>query len=164
MPTVSTPAALPNHIEELLNTRESHVEAIAVIDATLERVSDALGVAHIPLAKPEPVAPAEHAPAPKAPAPKAPASKPMAVKPLTAPKKVGAVSKFGISANDFVMSFIGSSKSGATTQEINHHWKTSGRPGNADNSLSVLTKDNKLKRTKLPKIPGGPRGSRYTLA
>ena len=89
MPTVSTPAALPSHIEELLSTRESHVEAIAVIDATLARVSDALGVAPTPLVPPAPVSAASTAaPAAMKPAaPKAVAPKPMAAKAPTAPQK-----------------------------------------------------------------------------
>jgi hypothetical protein len=170
MPTVSTPTALPSHIEELLSTRESHVEAIAVIDATLARVTAALGGSVTAVTKPAAAAPAAKPkrgrPAgPRPAAPMAAAGKPAAEKsPTTALKKRGAVSKFGVSANDFVLGFIGASKNGATTQEINNHWKTSSRPGNADNSLSVLTKAKKLKRVKMPKVPGGPRGSRYTLA
>jgi hypothetical protein len=168
MPTVSTPAALPSHIEDLLSTRDSHLEAIAVIDATLARVSSALGVGPTPLTKPAPVASAAKAVAPKPAAakkvaPKLAAPKP-AAKAAAAPKKKGPPSKFGLSANDFVLAFIGSSKGGATTQEINKHWIDSGRPRNADNSLSILTKAKKLKRAKLPHVAGGPRGSRFTLA
>jgi hypothetical protein len=160
MPTVSTPAALPSHIEELLSTRASHVDAIAEIDATLDRVSSALGVALTPVAKPVPIAPVISKPA----APKPVAPKPVAAKAVpAAPKKVGATSKFGMSANDFVLAFVGASKGGASTQEINNHWKASGRSGTADNPMSILTKTKKLKRVKFPKTPGGPRGSKYTL-
>jgi hypothetical protein len=148
MPTVSTPAALPSFIEDLLTDRQSHVDAIAEIDATLSRVSTALGIADVTasIAKPSAV-------------------KPMGstfVKAAAAPaaRRRGKVSKFGVSANDFVLDFVRSSK-GASTQEINGHWKQAGRAGTADNAMSLLTKLKKLKRTKMT---GGQRGSRYTAA
>ncbi len=152
MSTVSTPAAIPSFIEDLLEQRQSHVEAIGVIDATLARVSTALGVTDVTasIAKPVSVRPAGAA--------KTPATKTVAGK--GAPKRRGKASKFGISANDFVLGFVESSKS-ATTQDINQHWKQSGRPGTADNSMSILTK---LKKLKCSPMPGGQRGSRYSVA
>lgn len=164
MPTVSTPAALPSFIEDLLEERQSYVDAIAGIDAKVSGVFHALGIADVTsgLVKPESVKPVAAKPA---------AAKPVAVKPVAAPKaaapkaaagpgrKRGAVSKFGISANDFVLAYVGAHK-GATTQDINNHWKSSGRPGTADNSMSILTRSKKLKRAKV----AGGRGSKYTLA
>lgn len=148
MPTVSTPAALPSFIEDLLTDRQSHVDAIAEIDATLSRVSNALGIGDVTsrIAKPSAVKPAGSTFVKSAAVPAAP--------------RRGKVSKFGVSANDFVLAFVRSSK-GASTQEINNHWKQAGRAGTADNAMSLLTKQKKLKRTKMT---GGQRGSRYTVA
>ena len=47
-----------------------------------------------------------------------------------------------------------------TSGEINAVWKKTGRLGNADNTLSLMTKARKLKRAKLK----GERGSAYRLA
>ncbi|MFI5382051.1 MAG: hypothetical protein ACHRHE_22375 [Tepidisphaerales bacterium] len=47
-----------------------------------------------------------------------------------------------------------------TSVEINAAWKKAGRPGNADNTLSLMVKARKLKRTKLE----DGRGSRYSVA
>jgi hypothetical protein len=156
MPTVSTPAALPSHLEDLLSTRQSHVDAIATIDATLSRVSDALGIDDVTatVAKPALIAHAvaNHAPVHKPVAPKVAAAAPK--------KKRGKASPFGISANDFVLAYVESAKN-PSTQEINEHWKASGRPGTADNAMSMLTRGKKLKRTPLT---GGQRGSRYSIA
>ena len=51
-------------------------------------------------------------------------------------------------------------KAGATTDEINQQWKSEGRGGNADTTLSQLTKQKKLKREKIK----GEKGSRYKAA
>ena len=48
----------------------------------------------------------------------------------------------------FVIDFVSGKKS-ATTQDVNKYWKESGRLGNADNTMSQLTKAKKLKRTPL---------------
>lgn len=47
-----------------------------------------------------------------------------------------------------------------TSGEINAAWKKSGRPGDANNSLSKLVKEGKLKRANIE----GARGSQYSLA
>jgi hypothetical protein len=157
MSSLSTPAALPNFIEEMLAKRQSHVDAIGVIDATLSRVSTALGVADVTatIAKPVAVKPVGAAKAVVA----KPAAKPVAVKAAPAAKR-GKASKFGLSANEFVLAHVGSAKS-ATTKEVNEAWKAAGRSGTADNAMSQLTKLKKLKRSPMP---GGARGSKYTLA
>jgi len=149
MSTVSSPAALPLHIEKLLTQRHEHVAAVAVIDATLARVTAALGVT---TPKAAPVAPIKAA-APKAVAPKAPVAKAPAAK---APVKA----KSGLTANEFVLEFV-KAKKNPTSQEINAHWKAAGRKGMADNNLSLLTKAKKLKRVPLG---AGIRGSRYSIA
>ena len=45
MPNVSSPAALPQYIEQLLNKRKQLTADLATIEATLGRVTTALGVA-----------------------------------------------------------------------------------------------------------------------
>ena len=46
-----------------------------------------------------------------------------------------------------------------TAKEVNEHWQAEGRGGKADNALSKLVKENKLKRVSAP----GERGSRYQV-
>jgi len=154
MSTVSSPAALPLYIEKLLSQRHEHVASIATIDATLSRVTAALGgsapkAAPVKLA-PKPVAkPMKAVMAPKAPLAKAPVAKAPA-----------AIKKPGLTANEFVLEFI-KAKKNPTSQEINKAWKDAGRKGMADNNLSLLTKAKKLKRVPLG---AGIRGSRYSIA
>ena len=137
--------------------------AIGVIDATIARVTAALGgtthkpVAHTPAAPTKKLGrpfKAKPAPVAKAPATKAPVIKSPAAK-APAPK----AAKSGLTANEFVIEFI-KAKKNPTSQEINKHWKDSGRKGMADNNLSLLTKAKKIKRTPLG---GGARGSRYSI-
>jgi DNA-binding transcriptional regulator YiaG len=59
-------------------------------------------------------------------------------------------------AAELILSLLKGRKS-LTSTEINAAWKKSGRPGNADNTLSLMIKAKKLKRTKLM----GQRGSEY---
>jgi hypothetical protein len=151
MPTVSSPAGLPSYIEDLLAQRAAHVDAIAVIDGKVSGVFHALGIGAVesPAVKAPPTpkaAPTKAAPVAKAAAP-------------AAPRKRGAASKFGVSANEFVLAYVNSHK-GATTQEINAAWKAAGRSGTADNPMSILTRAKKLKRSKV----ANGRGSKYTLA
>jgi hypothetical protein len=157
MPNVSSPAALPQYIEQLLNKRQQLTADIATIDSTLERVTMALGGS-----------PAAHATAAVAPKKRGrPFSKPqpttgalpMIVKAPAPAKAPARASKNGMTANEFVLAFV-QAKKNPTSQEINQHWKASGRLGAADNSLSLLTKAKKLKRVPLG---SGIRGSRYMV-
>ena|ERR1700722_18135690 len=67
--------------------------------------------------------------------------------------------KFTVSGEESVLSFVKEHK-GATTQDIKKFWAGEGRGGTADNVLSKLVKEKKLKRTPLD----GQRGSRYGVA
>jgi hypothetical protein len=67
--------------------------------------------------------------------------------------------KFGMNAEEMVLAFVKQNKN-PTTQEINKHWKSSGRGGSADNSLSKMVREKLLKREALE----GMRGSRYLVA
>lgn len=157
MSTVSSPAALPLYIEKLLSQRHEHVAAVTAIDATLARVAAALGGAAPKAAPVKVVKAAAKAPASKAFAAKAPVAKPVAKAPLAkAPAKAA---KPGLTANEFVLEYV-KAKKNPTSQEINKHWKDSGRKGMADNNLSLLTKAKKLKRVPLGH---GLRGSRYSI-
>jgi hypothetical protein len=66
---------------------------------------------------------------------------------------------FETNAEDMVLAFVKSHKN-PTTQEINRHWKEAGRGHTADNTLSKLIREKKLKREALKE----GRGSRYLLA
>jgi hypothetical protein len=163
MSTVSSPAALPKHIEQLLSDRSAHVAAVATIDATIARVTAALGGTASVAPAPKPVAATKVAaktakakpPVVKAVAAKAPVAKAPVTK---AP--VARAAKSGLTASEFIIEFI-KAKKNPTSQEINKHWKDAGRNGMADNNLSLLTKAKTLKR-----VPLGPglRGSRYSVA
>jgi hypothetical protein len=130
-------ATLPRTIQDLLETRHSHVQALAGIDATLARVNTALAGAHVTAI---PVA-------------ASPAAK------VAAPKAAGNKKASGPTGNEFVIGFV-KEKKNPTSQEINAAWKADGRNRNADITLSLLTKAKKLKRTPLG---AGIRGSRYSI-
>jgi hypothetical protein len=67
--------------------------------------------------------------------------------------------RFKMSGEEAVRQFV-RSKGSPTTQEINAHWKSSGRAGTADNTITKMVKDKRLTRSPLK----GQRGSRYRLA
>jgi hypothetical protein len=145
--TTSIPQTeLSNRIQQLLAKRQEHVEAIAAIDDTLSGVGAALGggvAAKANGAKAAAPAATRHAPAP-------------------AVKKRGrgrGRAKFALSAEESVIAFVKDHKN-PTTSEIKKHYSDEGRLGAADNTLSKMVKERKLKRTPLGK---GIRGSRYTL-
>jgi len=139
--------AIPSYIQDLLEKREQHTVSISEIDATLAKVSAALG----------------GLPAPAAVAPKPVAKPAVTVSPAVKakPAKTAARGKFSVSATDLVLKFIAANKS-PTTKEITQHLLSEGRSlGAVSNALSVLTKAKTLKRTPLGK---GLMGSRYSLA
>ena len=76
----------------------------------------------------------------------------------TTKKKAGR-KKFTKTANDFILDLLKSGKT-MTTAQINAKWRQVQRPGNADNPLSLLAKDGKVKREK---VEGG-QGSQYSAA
>lgn len=77
----------------------------------------------------------------------------------TTGKRAGRKGKYGLTAGELILNFVGAS-SNPTTREIAQHWKREGRKGSADNALGILVKAKKLKRKKLE----GQRGSTYSLA
>ncbi len=65
----------------------------------------------------------------------------------------------GPTAKEFVLSLVRGRK-GSAGNEINEAWRKSGRPGKADNTLSLMVKAGELKRMK----NDGGRGSKYGVA
>ncbi len=143
MPT--NPLAIGETVQKLLSDRQRHADALAAIDATLARISTALNIRNA--SAPQPA---------KEPISAAPAAKAASTgnKPMRRKRR-----KFAVSGNDSVLQFVGSrGAAGATTKQIQANWKSQGRGGKADNSLTQLVKDGRLKRTPLKDQPG----SRYT--
>ncbi len=144
MPT--NPLAIGETVQQLLADRQRHADALAAIDATLTRISLVLNIrtASAP----------QSAKASASAAPAATASS-TGTKPTRRKRR-----RFGVSGNDSVLQFVASrGAAGATTKQIQANWKSQGRGGKADNSLTQLVKDGRLKRTPLKDQPG----SRYTL-
>ncbi len=76
-----------------------------------------------------------------------------------AAKKKAGRRKFAKTAEQFVLDLLTGGKT-MTTAQINAKWKQAKRSGSADNTLSLLAKNGKLKREK---IEDG-QGSRYSAA
>jgi hypothetical protein len=68
--------------------------------------------------------------------------------------------KFRTTANEMVLAAIKKAGAkGATGAQISSAWRAAGRPGDAYNTLSTLSKEKRIKRHQVT----GERGSRYTL-
>ncbi|HOW73796.1 MAG TPA: C2H2-type zinc finger protein [Phycisphaerae bacterium] len=145
--------ALAAMINKLQTQRQEHVDAIAEIDAVVEKYGIQLPErkrrGRPPGRKPgrKPGRPAAAATAP--------------TKPTGRKGKRRARRKFAVSGLDLILAFVKSvGKKGATTSEIVKHWKSEGRSGDGYTTLSQLTKQKKLKKEKLK----GEKGSRYRAA
>ncbi len=66
--------------------------------------------------------------------------------------------KYSQTAEEFIAALV-KSKKGIRSGDINRAWKSAGRSGKADNTLSLMVKAGKLKRAKLR----GERGSQYRV-
>ena len=137
MPKRRSPDNVIQRIEQLLRERQTHQEAVAHIDQMLERVGDALGTKMRGR-------------------PRGGNHSHLTQMPAHTRRRRG---KFAVSAAESVMAFVKERKN-PTTQDIKKQWTSEGRRGTADNALTLLVKDKKLKRTPLE----GQRGSRYSLA
>ena len=139
----SSPAAtLAKLVQQLQAERQDHLDAIEEIDATF----DALGI------KP---GKAGRRRRPKNGRRKGKAAKKRASKKRA--KKKGR-KRFRTTGEDLVVSLLKKNKT-MTTSQINKRWNQAGRGGNADNTLSKLTRDKKVKRTNIK----GAMGSEYRL-
>jgi hypothetical protein len=131
---------LAEQIQRLLSEREAHETAIAAIDSTFARVSEALALDKPPR-RGRPRKSLE------------PAVK--AGKGRTGKRKRRT---FAVTGEQLVLQFV-KSEVNPKSWQIEAHWKNEGRSGLAGNTLSKLVKENKLKR--IPIKTG--RGSRYVL-
>jgi len=134
MSNTPTSTVLSTRIQQLVSERERHADAVAAIDQTLSQIDKLLGTNTTTT-------------------PSGPDKKVT----VPAPKKSKRRS-FTTTAAESVLEFV-KKNGGATTKEIQKNWKSERRGGTADNTLSQLFKDKKLKRTPLK----DQRGSRYTL-
>ena len=133
-----SPMQLAERIQQLVNERQKHADAIALIDETLSGVAASLtGAAPISSRA-------------------ASAANPAA--PATKRKRGGRLRKFATSAEESVLAFIRQNRN-PTTQEIKKHYYSEGRGGTADNVLSKLFREKKVRREPLK----DQRGSRYLL-
>ena len=137
MPHTTSPVA--DRIQQLMAQRQEHAAAIAAIDQVLEQIGQLLGQ---------------------------PATKTMAAPPTAQVMQPAKVAKgrrirgsYATTAEESILALV-KQKGSPTTQDIKKLWASEGRRGTADNVLSHLVKDKKLKRVKLV----GLRGSRYSLA
>jgi hypothetical protein len=126
VPQLSPVASLDKALSDLLKERQEHQIALAEIDAVIAKYGINAGKSQ-PAAKKFPVVISEK--------PKKPAA-----------KKRRAQMKYPETAEQFVLSLLKGGK-GVIGREINQAWKDSGRKGSADNTLSVLFKGKKVKRT-----------------
>ena len=142
MPIAST-TDLADRIQQLLTTRQHHADAMTSIDATLEQIRDALHGIHInEIARRGPGRPR-----------KAAAVHPGAV---PARRRRGRRGTYATTAEEMILALV-RKPGGATTRDIKAKWAAESRGGTADNALSKMVKDKKLKRTPL----AGQRGSRF---
>lgn len=141
MATPIPAAELARRIQQLIDDRQQHVDALAQIEETLASVGAALGGAVLNGRKAAATAAPMEAPAGPG-------------------KRRRRRGRFAVNAEDSILSVVKQRKN-MTTQEVNAHFEDEGRNSTADNALSKLVREKKLKRTPLGK---GIRGSSYSLA
>ena len=139
-----SPTALANRVQQLLDERQQHEDAIQTINKTLAEISALLGSGPV-AAKvgPKPAAKPSVAAAPTQSSVKRPRTR----------------GKFAVTGEQSILAFI-KQKRNPTTQQINANWKKEGRGGSADSLLGKLVKGKTLKRKPL----GKRLGSEYSLA
>jgi hypothetical protein len=131
-------------IQHLLDERQGLADALSLIEATFGQIGAALGVSRRGRKPGRPLALA---------------SSVMTSGAQPKRRRRGRRS-FATTAEEFVLGFVKSNRN-PTTQQINSAWKQEGRGHTADNTLTKLVKERKLKRTPLGK---GIRGSRFAVA
>ena len=142
--TTNIAADLPQRIQALLEERQRHAEAMSRIDETLGQIGTALNGS-----------PSGQRPGRRPGRPAAVATFPAAPK-----KQRRGRGAFATTADEFVQSFVREKKN-PTSREINQAWTAEGRSNKADNTLTKLVKEKKLRRVPLG---NGMRGSRYSIA
>jgi hypothetical protein len=133
------------HIQKLIAEKQHHTEALARINETLDQIAGLVGGTN------------GHRRGPGRP-PKAVSE---ASDVATAPKRGRRRRRrsFAVSGEQSLLNFIKQHRN-PTTQELKQHWASENRGGTADNTLSKLFRERKVKRTPLEE----GRGSRFTLA
>jgi hypothetical protein len=129
---------LAKHLQGLQERRAEFAKQIIAIDKTLAKVGAALGAAPAAFATQSDSATEDAGPVRR--------------------KRRRKRARFSMSGEESILAFIKANKK-PTTQDLKKHWSSEGRGGTADNALSKLVKERKLKREPLD----GQRGSRYLL-
>jgi hypothetical protein len=155
MAGISSSSNLSELLEQLEEQKAQHQQSTAAITETMEQISELLGSL---LGGRTTRSAAASSSAPMS-SPKPQASTPVSAPPAAAKGDRGTRTKFAMSGEEAILSFVRQRKN-PSTSEIQAHWKSMGRASSGDNSLSKLVKDKKLKRE--PNKAG--RGSRYMLA
>ena len=157
MPTTDPDVEISKRIQILIDQRQQHADALSGINQTLSAVAAALGSVSLNGQAQKQVEPAV------AVVPKKRRGRPPGVRNATsasAPSKGRRTrGSYATTGEESVLAFIKSNKK-PTTSEIKAHWASEARLGTADNVLSKLFRENKVKRTPLGK---GIRGSHYSL-
>ncbi len=164
MPTKQAKADLASIIATLKAERQEHLDAIAEIDETFGQVG--ISAEETPrrgrppkskngrrkkVGRPKMAKKVAKNGRRKKGSKKAAAKKPT--------KKKASRRKFSKTANDFVLDLLKGGKT-MTTAQINSKWKQAKRSGAADNTLSAMAKDGKVKRENIE----GKRGSTFSAA
>lgn len=139
MPRVSPVAAIEKYLSRLLEQRKKHIRMITKHQQALDTIEQTFARLGIKIEE------------------EGRRLRRTAGRPRTGQRRRR--KKFRMTGEESVLAFV--KKHGRpTAKEVNEHWKKEGRGGKADNTLSKLVKEGKLKR-----IPAeDARGSRYVLA
>jgi hypothetical protein len=155
MPAITSSSNLSELIERLETEKAQHQESAAAVTSTLEEISGLLGsllgggsVSHAAPSRPMAMR--------KAPSPMASASKAQPAKSPSPRGRGRGRSKFAMSGEEAILAFV-RQRTNPTTADVQANWKSQGRGSSADNLLSKLVKERKLKRE--PNKQG--KGSRY---
>jgi len=130
---------LAQHLQDLLNLRKEHVDALADIDQTLARIQSVIRPKQLGRPRNAGVSSVQAAVAKR-------------------PQKSSRPRKFAKTAEELVIDFV-KSKDGHTTPDVAKHWHAQGRRGTPDNTLTKLVKEKKIIRKPLE----GRRGSSYHM-
>ena len=140
-------AQLERVIRQLQAQRQEHEDAISELDAIFAQYGIKPGQRKRRGRKPG---------RPKGSLTKKKAAKKRGAKKTAKKKGARKRKKFKVSGEQAVLDFV-KRKKNPTTADINKFWMSQGRGGSADNALSLMTGDRRLKRENIK----GERGSRY---
>jgi len=162
--TATTASELAEIIEKLKKEKAEHEKKIAEIDSIFEKYGIDAESATRKKPGPKPGATRKKRGPKKKTTTKKATTKKKTTKKKTTKKKAGAKrgrkrQTFSKSGEESVLDFVREAGS-PNSAEVNAHWEAEGRKGRADNALSKLVSDGKLKRVNAP----GERGSRYKVA